>query len=280
MATRASTTTTSVTSKVSRYSIANSPDGRRCGSTPHRGTGNYPATNKGVTMATVRETLIAEYGEDWERQLSHIVSVDEDRRWAGGEFPKVTEYVVFNHTMAESAFDYVDPLGVANYRVLSERWKGLAGLTDGPYSNSTHIALDLDSEAPEDLVGVIEALGDYLVLDEDEYSRAEQEMIDDYWSFYGESVTLDAIAKAIGQDRLDLSDAVADIACKLTFLGVLDYGAGGGYPTMDGSAYDFGTEDVARFVAEHYGTVVTVKANHGYGPDIELDLRESNLLDL
>lgn len=231
-------------------------------------------------MATVRETLIAEYGEDWERRLSHIVSVDEDGRWAGGEFPEVTEYVVFNHTMAHSDFDHVDPVGVANYRVLSERWKGLAGLTDGPYSNSTHIALNLDSEAPEDLLGVIEALGDYPVLDEDEYFQAEREVIEDHWEYYGESDALDAIAKAIGQDRLDLSDAAADIAYKLTFLGVLDYGDYDGYPKMiDVSACEFGTEAVARFVAEHYGTVVTVKAHHGSGPDIELDLRESNLLN-
>lgn len=233
-------------------------------------------------MATVRETLVNEYGDNWERKLSHVVDVEEDRRWAGGEFPKVTEYVVFNHTMAESAFDYVDPVGVANYRVLSDRWQDIEGLTDGPYSGSTHIALDLDSEAPEDLIEVIESLEGHPVLDDDEYYRAEQEMIDEHWESYGKLDTLEAIAKAIGQDsRLDLSDAAASIAWSLTFLGVLDYGDGGGYPTViDASACDFGTEDVARFVAENYGTVVRVKANHGYGMVIELDLRESNLLNL
>lgn len=236
-------------------------------------------------MATVREALVNEYGKNWERLLSHTVSVAEDRRSTFHPYPNNTEYVpviVLDHTTARSVYGYEDPMDVSNYRVLSDRWEGIEGLTDGPYSGSTHIALDLDSEAPEDLVEVINALEDYPVLDEDEHSRVEQELIEEHWELYGESDTLDAIAKAIGQDSsLDLSDAVADIAYKLTFFGVLDYGAGGGYPTMiDASACDFGTEAVAQFIADHYGTVVTVKASNGYGMDIWLDLRESNLLNL
>src|SRR5690606_18787823 len=115
-----------------------------------------------------------------------------------------------------------------------------------PYSCSTHIALDLDSEAPENLVQVIESLEGYPVLCDEELSRAEQEMIEEHWEYYGKMDTLDAIARAIGQDsRLDLSDAAADIAWTLTFSGVLDYGDNDGYPTViDVSACDFGTEDV------------------------------------
>lgn len=236
-------------------------------------------------MATVRETLTSEYGENWERQLSHVVYVAQDLRSTHRPFPHRTEYVpviVFNRTRVRDAYDYVDPADVANYRVLSEWWEDVEGLTAGPYSCSTHIALDLDSEAPENLVEVIEALEDYPVLDDDEFSRAEQEMIEDHWEYYGKMDTLDAIARAIGQDsRLDLSDAAADIAWTLTSSGVLDYGDNDGYPTViDVSACDFGTEAVARFVSEHYGTVVMVKTDSGYGPEIELDLRETNLLNL
>lgn len=223
-------------------------------------------------MSTVREALVEAYGEDWERLMSHVIDVADSR------YPDYRPLIVLNLTQANNTFGYDDPVTVSNYRVLQERWSGLEGLSRGPWSNCDAVALDLDSEAPKDLTEVLDSLADYPLLDEQEWSTVEQEMIEEHWESYGLSDTVREVEKAIDADTL--TDAAEEIIKRLVWEGILDYGAGGGYPTMiDVSACDFGEEAVAQFFADHLGEVVTVKSRNGYGEDITLDLTRENIIE-
>ena len=124
--------------------------------------------------ATVREVLTAAYGDDWERSLSDIVSTGKRRemhytREPNGYTGFRHDYfplVAINYTKGRDVHGYEDAADVSNYRVLRDQWSDVEGLSDGPWSNCSVIALDLDSEAPVDLVDVLESLREYPILDE------------------------------------------------------------------------------------------------------------------
>jgi hypothetical protein len=222
--------------------------------------------------ATVREVLTLAYGDDWERQLSDVVTVGERsemqyvtdasgfRNFRHDYFP----LIVIRLTCGRSVYGYEDALEVANYRVLRDEWSDVEGLTDGPYSDSSHIALDLDKPAPTTLVETLESLRNYPSLSDDEYSTVEQEMILEHWESYGRSDTLDAVAQAIGADSsLDLTDYAGELVEQLTFSGQLFLGNGGEYPSLiDSSAAEFGADVVAQWIRARLGLVVPVT---GYG---------------
>jgi hypothetical protein len=224
--------------------------------------------------ATVREILTAAYGDDWQHQLSHVVDVAERSemhytRDASGFTNYRHDYypvIVLRNTKGRDVHGYEDPIDVANYRVLQDNWSDYEGLSDGPYSGSSHIALDLDRPAPSDLVETLEALARYPLLSDDEHSVVEQEFITEHWDSYGRNDTLDAVARAIGADsRSDLTDYATELVESLTFGGVLDYGCGGGYPTfIDVSAVDFGTDIIAQWIRARLGLVVSVAGYGGY----------------
>ncbi|MDP7733656.1 hypothetical protein [Mycobacterium paragordonae] len=242
--------------------------------------------------ATVREALTDAYGDDWQVEnyrngLSHVANVAERRevtRTTDGTFPSFhTDYVpvlVIRGTENRDVHGYDDPVSISNYRALYDRWSELEGLSNGPYSNCDVIALDLDKPAPFDLIDVLESLAQYPVIDEEEWSMVEQELIQEHYDSYGRNDVLDSVAEAIGLDsRSDLTDAAESIVDRLVWEGILDYGCGGGYPTMiDSSACDFGAKSIAWYVANRLGTVVEVKSQNGYGDSVSLDLTPENLV--
>lgn len=243
--------------------------------------GVSPIEIDSIRPATVREALIAEYGEDFAREdyqngMSHVFDVENNYR------TDHRDMLIIRHACANDVQGYDDAVSVSNYRVLYESWSHLEGLSRGPYSNSDYIALDLDSEAPADLTEVLDGLADYPVIDEQVWSEVEQEMIQEHWGSYGGADVADTVAKALGADgQSDLTDNAMSIIQQLVWDGILDYGNGGGYPTMiDCSACDFGDKEIAAWFVEHVGEVVTVKSRNGYGDEITFDLRKSNLISM
>ncbi|AHB31946.1 hypothetical protein X816_gp10 [Mycobacterium phage Jovo] len=236
-----------------------------------------------IRPATVREVLADVYGEDWATEdyrrniLSHVVDVFWNEEGYKAIAPS---QIIINNTMGYDVHGYADVADIANYRELRERWSDCEALTDGPYSGSRHIGLELDKEAPADLIEVLEALEDYLVLDDQLYSEVEQETMLDHWELYGRDDVYDAVAKAIGADhRSDLTDYAEELIDTLVWEGILDYGCGGGYPTMiDSSMCDFGTEAVAEWIKARLGLVVFIKPHNGYGNGRDVFLNRNNLV--
>jgi hypothetical protein len=239
--------------------------------------------------ATVREILTNAYGEDWERELSDVIDTAERSEMhytqrAGESFRNYRHdyypVIVLRNTKGRDVHGYEDPIDVANYRVLQDNWSDYEGLTNGPYSGSSHIALDLDKLAPSDLVETLEALARYPLLSNDEHSVVENEFITEHWESYGRDDTLDAVARAIGADnRSDLTDYATELVEQLTFSGALSYGCGDGWPTfIDVSAVDFGTDAVAAWIRARLGLVVSVRTNSGYGPSFTAYLNKRNLI--
>jgi hypothetical protein len=221
---------------------------------------------------SVRSVLVAEYGPDWVRRLSSVVSVVK-RSWYtytkpaagspmayGGMVWDECDAIVLSYTMGRDVHGYEDTVGVSNYRVLMDSWSDCDGLTTGPYSGQSVVCLDLDLPAPEDLVDVLETLESACILDSDDHCNAEQEMIQEHWESYGRSDVFDAVAVALGADnRSDLTDYAERIITDLVWSGVLDYGCGGGYPSIiDVSACDFGTDAVAGWVGARVGAESSV----------------------
>ncbi|RYH20561.1 MAG: hypothetical protein EON54_26240 [Alcaligenaceae bacterium] len=125
------------------------------------------------------------------------------------------------------------------------------------------------------MVAVISGLNDYPVLSDDEWSKVEQEMVDEHWDSYGKSDTVDTVAKAIGAEYYGLTDAAEDIITTVVFYGLTETGVSGGYPYVeDGSSVDFNSVDVAEWIKARMGTVVTIGS---YG--LTLDLRPRNLIN-
>ncbi|QGJ92255.1 hypothetical protein SEA_MARYSWELL_83 [Mycobacterium phage MarysWell] len=236
-----------------------------------------------IRPATVREVLADVYGEDWATEdyrrnsLSHVVSV----HWNEEQYQYVApSQIVINHTTGRDIHGYEDTVDIANYRVLSREWADCPALTDGPYSGSTHIGLLLDEAAPADLIDVLEALESYPVLDDQVHSEVEQETIQEHWELYGRDDVYDAVAKAIGADHhSDLTEYACDLIDTLVWEGVVDYGCGGGYPTMiDSSMCDFGTDYVADWIKARLGLVVFIKPHNGYGHGRDVFLNRNNLV--
>ena len=226
---------------------------------------------------TVREVLAEHYG-DWfsddgrRNSLSHVIGVHV-KKYDG----EAESCITFNHAIGRAYYGYDDPGNVANYRVLSDWWESEPALTRSPYNDGEYIALALDKPAPDNLLDVIESLGNYPVLDDDEYFTVEEGMILEHWEDYGESDTIDAVAKAIGVDPLDISDQGKQTLKALVFSGVVEYGYGGGYPYLiDVSAVEFGNDAIAEYVGEHYGTVVMIKDPYR---ELAFDLTAEGLLD-
>jgi hypothetical protein len=229
-----------------------------------------------IRPATVREAMTAEYGKDWTKGdyrsgISHVATFFE-----GSYRTDYKDLLIVAHTSANDMFGYDDAVTVSNYRVLQDRWSELQGLSRGPWSNVDVIALEVDQPAPADLTEVLDGLSDYPIVDEQEWSNVEQEMVQEHWESYGKYDALNAVAKAIAIGADELTDAAGDIVNRLTFEGILDYGCSGGYPTFeDSSSVDFGTEEVAKFIAENVGTLVKFDR---YGTAVELDLTRTNLV--
>jgi hypothetical protein len=250
------------------------------------------ASDVSVRPATVREALVSAYGEDFAGK-SNAYDVTK-RTWFtyGNDGPAYetgyqprqhiwheADIIVINYTKGRDIYGYEEPVEVANYRVLKENWSELEGLSDGPYSNCSVIALDLDSEAPSDLIDVLNGLENYPVIDEQEWSRVEQEMIQEHWESYGKRDTVSAVEKALGLDETGemLSDNAESIIDELTFSGMLgDFGNGSEYPSMiDVSACEFGSEIVTKFIADNLGEVTTIEY---YGRTMTVDLTRENLI--
>lgn len=213
-----------------------------------------------IRPATVRETFLAEYGDDWKRSIDHLGDLVNTYRTEG------VDVFVLNHAQGKDAFGYDDVLPLANYRVLYENWSSLDSdvLFTNTHSNVDTIGIKLDVEAPADLVDVLKALSEYPVLDDHAYSEVEMEEIEDHWNNYGKDEVLDAVAKAIGADnRTDLTDEAESLVKQLVWEGILDYGCGGGYPSfIDSSAVDFGAEAVAAFIRDNVGKRLVMDDEH------------------
>lgn len=195
---------------------------------------------------TVRETLVAAYGDDWTGSISHIADVVNTYR------TDHTDWLVFRLAQANDVHGYDDTMSVSNYRVLSDQWSGNAAFEAayrGPWSNVDAIALSLDDVAPCDVVDVLDALNGYPVLDDDVFSTVEQEMITEHWNSYGRIDALSAVADALGVDGRDcLTEYAAEVVDALTFGGYI----GDEYPTViDVSAVEFHTADVAAWVKDN-----------------------------
>jgi hypothetical protein len=224
---------------------------------------------------TVRATLAAEYGDDWQRAISHLAEVVNSYRTDGDDVLVFTTGLV----AANDVHGYDEPLAVSNYRVLSDDWQHSDALFTRTWSNVDSIGLRLDTVAPVGLVDTLHALDSYPVLSDDEYSRAESDMIDEHWQSYGRHDVLTAIADVLGVSVADLTDDAERLAHTLVWEGVVDYGYGGGYPSIiDVSAVDFGTTEVADWVRERVGQSVTLTTGHGYGDAVSFDLTASALV--
>lgn len=223
---------------------------------------------------TVRETLVLAYGTGWERHLTRYGIADVTKRtWytyvtrPGKSYPDMvwheSDVIVLNCTMGRDVHGYEETVGVSNYRVLRDNWADVDGLTDGPYSGSSHISLDLDMPAPGDLVDVLERLESYPVLDDDAYNEVEQELIREHWESYGADDSADMVAECLGVDsddltRADLTDYAIGTIETLTFSGYLESYDGGpywqGYPSfIDSSAVEFGATALAGWVRDNVG---------------------------
>ncbi|WP_078323612.1 hypothetical protein [Mycobacteroides salmoniphilum] len=230
-------------------------------------------------MSTVREVLTEEFGVEWDTDyrtgILHVVEVVNSYRTDG------TDVLVFENARGRDVYGYDDAIDVSNYRELYEAWADLDGLFTSTYSNVDTIGLRLDSEAPEDLVSIIQALECYPVLDDSRRSEVEQEMIQEHWESYGKDDVGDAVAKAIGlESRIDLTDYALEIIELLVSEGILDYGCGGGYPTMiDCSACDFGENEIAAWFKVRLGRRVELKSHNGYGDRVVFDLREHMIIE-
>lgn len=249
-----------------------------------------------IRPATVREAMASEYGDDWASEGASYTYEIAKRTWftyqtdgepyASGYQPLTqvwheAEVLVINHAMANDRHGYDDAVNVSNYRVLSESWKALKGLSRGPWSNVDVIALDLDSEAPADLTDVLDGLENYPVIDEQEWSNVEEEIIQEHWEEYGKSDVVSAVEKALGADSL--TDAAEAIITRLVWDGLLYLGNGGEYPSMlDYSAcefgYEAGYEAVAGFFTEHIGTVVTLPGRWDGEEATVFDLTRENII--
>ena len=212
-------------------------------------------------MATVREVLTAEYGEDFARSISHIAEVHNTYRTDG------EDTLVFNLARSGDVHGYDNALEVSNYRDLISRWEDF-DIKTRTWINVDTIGLRLDSPAPADLTEVIDALENYPVLDESLMSEVECEIIDEHWQSYGRHDILGAVADALGVDRSDLTDYAEDLVSRLVWSGVIDYGDGGGYPTMiDDSAVDFGDKEISAWIAENIGNRVELSRYPGDKPE-------------
>lgn len=230
-------------------------------------------------MSTVREVLAEEYGIDWDTNyrtgIPHVVEVVNSYRTGG------IDVLVFEGASRGDCYGYDGPICVSNYRELYEAWAGLDGLFTSTYSNVETIGLQLDAEAPEDLVATIDALADYPVLNDSRYSDVEQEMIWEHWNGYGQDEVADEVASALGLGgRVDLTDYALDLIGELVWGGFIDYGCGGGYPTMiDCSASDFGGKEIAAWFEARLGRRVELKSANGYGDRAVFDLRERMIIE-
>jgi hypothetical protein len=227
-----------------------------------------------IRPATVREAMIAEYGDTWAAEdfrsgISHAATVVNSYRTEN------KDVLIIAFARANDVHGYDDAVNVSNYRVLYDRWSHLDGLTTSTWSNVDSIGLVVDSEAPADLTEVINGLCDYPVIDNDERTSVEQEMIDEHWDSYGKSDLVSAVQTALGDDA-ELTEAGEDIITRLVFEGILDYGDGCGYPIMiDSSMCDFGTKEVTAFIVENIGKTVQFDR---YSDTVSLDLTRSNFI--
>lgn len=229
-------------------------------------------------MTTVREVLTEEYGIDWDTNyrtgIPHVVEVVNSYRTDG------LDVLVFENARQGDICGYYDAVDVSNYRELYEAWVDLDGLFTSTYSNVDSIGLQLDAEAPEDLVSTIQALESYPILNEGRWSEVEQEMIQEHWDSYGVDVA-DAVAKAIGLDNhVDLTDYAMEVISRLVWEGFLSYGDGCGYPTMiDSSSCNFGEKEIAAWFKSRLGRRVELKSGNGYGDRVVFDLRENKIIE-
>jgi hypothetical protein len=215
---------------------------------------------------TVREVLVEAYGEKFDNgSNSYLFDVVDTSR-----VPRAS--IVISGAMANDLHGYDDAVSVSNYRTLEDAWGHLEGFHRGAYMNCDSIALELDSEAPDDLVDILEALADYPILDESLWSAVENEMIEEHWESYGRRDSLEALATALEvEDYLELSDNAREAVELLTFSGG-DFGLD--YPQfIDSSAVEFHTEDVIEFILENAGETVKSK----FSPSVEVDL--TNLVE-
>lgn len=191
----------------------------------------------------VREALAAA-GIDPSRH--HIVSVAEVRFSTNKPYPhnvETRDVLVFNHACINDQ-QGDDPLSMANYRVLERDWSDLQ--TADPYVNAKYFAIDMDDDAPADLVEVIESLENYPCLDDEEMSRAEMDLADEHWDSYGKRDLVEKVAELAGVGDLDV-EVIGEIGREV----VADDRNGELYPEyIDPSAFNFHTDDVARAVID------------------------------
>ncbi|AOE43856.1 hypothetical protein SEA_BANTAM_167 [Gordonia phage Bantam] len=233
-----------------------------------------------IEAMTVREVMVETYGDSWTTAVDHLADLAISRRYQhftnDRGFRDFTvdevEVLVLRHTMGRDVHGYADVIDISNYRVLADRWSDCEGLTDGPYSGSDHIALDLDSIAPHDLVDVLRSLEAYPVLDDDEYSTVEMEQIAEHWDIYARRDARSALADALGIDEFNLADGVLDLLESVAFDGT---GVTDEWPEMVDSSYvNFHIDEIVEWIASRAGRVVHLG---GYRPRT-LDLRKRALI--
>lgn len=219
---------------------------------------------------SVRGEMAFTYGKNWRTGCDHFATFYA-ACWRSDD----KDLLLVNATRAKDGYGYDDAMGIANTRVLRAQWAGLASLSDGPYSDCDYLALDLDSRAPEDLTEVLDSLDSYPCLDEEEWSKVEQEQIQEHWDGYGRWDLHKAVCEAIG--AWELTEAAEAIVDELAWGGLVDYGHGSGYPNMiDASFCDFGEKVIPEWIAARLGTVVTLSRWRGH--ELVLDLRRRNLI--
>ncbi|MGW4240947.1 hypothetical protein [Nocardia sp. NPDC004722] len=230
---------------------------------------NYPGGPRAFD-ASVRGVMARVYGRNWRTGCDHFATFYK-ASWRSGD----VDLLLINATRSKDSYGYDDAMGIANARVLHRQWGGATELSDGPYSDCDYVALDLDTRAPADLTDVLESLDGYPCLDEEEWSTVEQQQIQEHWDDYGRHDLLKAVGDAIG--AWELTEAGEAIVDELAWGGYLDYGHGGGYPTIvDPSMCDFGEKVIPDWIAARLGTVVTLA--RWRGDELVLDLRHRNLI--
>ncbi|MGY0497092.1 hypothetical protein ACWZHB_01150 [Nocardia sp. FBN12] len=229
---------------------------------------------------TVRDVLVEEFGMDWQRALPHVCEVvmwapnrkvvDDDGavHWLMHE----REFLAFSHTGDRDADGFVDPIDRGNHAHLVDQWGELAR----SYGWLDQIAVELDHVAPADLLDVVRALQDSVILDSDAWCQAEDQTLREHWDDYG----LDDAKRAL-RDRLgvwEVTDHAENVLTQLVWGGWVNYGHRDGYPEFprDPSAANFGDVEVADWIADRLGVVVTLSR---YGRSEVVDLRRRLIVE-
>jgi hypothetical protein len=212
---------------------------------------------KAMLPTTVRDALAA---VEYDPTTSYVVSVGTVQfSSAVRPFYESRDVLVFSSARIDSRQGDDDPMHIGNFRALDSDpgWSELRCAS--PYSDATYFALEMDGNAPDDLMAVITGLENYPVIDDEEMSKAEMELAGEHWDYYGRHDALVALAELLDIDVCDLDDTAA---------GLVDAHMTGEdrYPEyVDPSWFEFHPADIAADVFAAVVAWLSAEINHGQG---------------